>query len=210
MIPSFVQPAAGQPRRVRRGAASSSTRWPTRASPPRPMRRPLGWCACRRRSATRSGSASCGRWPTARRRLMELADMFGVAKTTMHHHMIVLRSAGLVTRRRRLEAISPSPRDGSGRRRVAQRVPRRRDASLRGAGAPAAPPAARLRRPDQTTCASSCSISATGMSKLAYTSWTSSRSSRRSTNWSTAFACFSSLISTVVVGSIESSADSAS
>jgi DNA-binding transcriptional ArsR family regulator len=28
--------------------------------------------------------------------LMELADMFGVAKTTMHHHMIVLRSAGLV------------------------------------------------------------------------------------------------------------------
>jgi DNA-binding transcriptional ArsR family regulator len=29
--------------------------------------------------------------------LMELADMFGVAKTTMHHHMIVLRSAGLVT-----------------------------------------------------------------------------------------------------------------
>jgi DNA-binding transcriptional ArsR family regulator len=30
------------------------------------------------------------------RTLMELADMFGVAKTTMHHHMIVLRSAGLV------------------------------------------------------------------------------------------------------------------
>ncbi len=29
--------------------------------------------------------------------LMELAEMFGVAKTTMHHHMIVLRSAGLVT-----------------------------------------------------------------------------------------------------------------
>lgn len=29
--------------------------------------------------------------------LMELADMFGVAKTTMHHHMIVLRSAGLVS-----------------------------------------------------------------------------------------------------------------
>ncbi|HEX2765146.1 MAG TPA: metalloregulator ArsR/SmtB family transcription factor [Candidatus Limnocylindria bacterium] len=29
--------------------------------------------------------------------LMELADMFGVAKTTMHHHMIILRSAGLVT-----------------------------------------------------------------------------------------------------------------
>ena len=29
--------------------------------------------------------------------LMELADSFGVAKTTMHHHMIVLRSAGLVT-----------------------------------------------------------------------------------------------------------------
>jgi len=28
--------------------------------------------------------------------LMELADTFGVAKTTMHHHMIVLRSAGLV------------------------------------------------------------------------------------------------------------------
>ena len=28
--------------------------------------------------------------------LMELAEMFGVAKTTMHHHMIVLRSAGLV------------------------------------------------------------------------------------------------------------------
>lgn len=28
--------------------------------------------------------------------LMELADAFGVAKTTMHHHMIVLRSAGLV------------------------------------------------------------------------------------------------------------------
>jgi DNA-binding transcriptional ArsR family regulator len=31
------------------------------------------------------------------RTLMELADMFGVAKTTMHHHMIVLRSAGLVS-----------------------------------------------------------------------------------------------------------------
>ena len=29
--------------------------------------------------------------------LMELAEMFGVAKTTMHHHMIVLRSAGLVS-----------------------------------------------------------------------------------------------------------------
>ena len=28
--------------------------------------------------------------------LVELAEMFGVAKTTMHHHMIVLRSAGLV------------------------------------------------------------------------------------------------------------------
>lgn len=29
--------------------------------------------------------------------LLELAEMFGVAKTTMHHHMIVLRSAGLVS-----------------------------------------------------------------------------------------------------------------
>jgi len=29
--------------------------------------------------------------------LMELAEIFGVAKTTMHHHMIILRSAGLVT-----------------------------------------------------------------------------------------------------------------
>ena len=29
--------------------------------------------------------------------LMELAEMFGVAKTTMHHHMIVLRTAGLVS-----------------------------------------------------------------------------------------------------------------
>ena len=29
--------------------------------------------------------------------LMELAEAFGVAKTTMHHHMIVLRSAGLVS-----------------------------------------------------------------------------------------------------------------
>jgi len=29
--------------------------------------------------------------------LMELAETFGVAKTTMHHHMIVLRSAGLVS-----------------------------------------------------------------------------------------------------------------
>jgi DNA-binding transcriptional ArsR family regulator len=29
--------------------------------------------------------------------LMELAEMFGLAKTTMHHHMIVLRSAGLVS-----------------------------------------------------------------------------------------------------------------
>jgi DNA-binding transcriptional ArsR family regulator len=28
--------------------------------------------------------------------LVELAEMFGVAKTTMHHHMLVLRSAGLV------------------------------------------------------------------------------------------------------------------
>lgn len=31
------------------------------------------------------------------RNLVELAEMFGVAKTTMHHHMIVLRSAGLVS-----------------------------------------------------------------------------------------------------------------
>jgi DNA-binding transcriptional ArsR family regulator len=31
------------------------------------------------------------------RTLLELAEMFGVAKTTMHHHMIVLRSAGLVS-----------------------------------------------------------------------------------------------------------------
>jgi DNA-binding transcriptional ArsR family regulator len=29
--------------------------------------------------------------------LMELAEMFGLAKTTMHHHMIVLRSAGLIS-----------------------------------------------------------------------------------------------------------------
>ena len=29
--------------------------------------------------------------------LMELADAFGVAKTTMHHHMIILRAAGLVS-----------------------------------------------------------------------------------------------------------------
>jgi DNA-binding transcriptional ArsR family regulator len=29
--------------------------------------------------------------------LMELAEMFGVAKTTMHHHMLVLRSAGLIS-----------------------------------------------------------------------------------------------------------------
>jgi DNA-binding transcriptional ArsR family regulator len=29
--------------------------------------------------------------------LMELADTFGVAKTTMHHHMIILRTAGLVS-----------------------------------------------------------------------------------------------------------------
>jgi len=29
--------------------------------------------------------------------LMDLAEMFGVAKTTMHHHMIVLRSAGLIS-----------------------------------------------------------------------------------------------------------------
>ena len=29
--------------------------------------------------------------------LMELADMFGVAKTSMHHHMIVLRTAGLIS-----------------------------------------------------------------------------------------------------------------
>lgn len=29
--------------------------------------------------------------------LMELADLFGVPKTTMHHHMIILRSAGLVS-----------------------------------------------------------------------------------------------------------------
>jgi DNA-binding transcriptional ArsR family regulator len=29
--------------------------------------------------------------------LMELAEMFGVAKTTMHHHMIILRTAGLVS-----------------------------------------------------------------------------------------------------------------
>jgi DNA-binding transcriptional ArsR family regulator len=31
------------------------------------------------------------------RTLMELAESFGLAKTTMHHHMIILRSAGLVT-----------------------------------------------------------------------------------------------------------------
>jgi DNA-binding transcriptional ArsR family regulator len=31
------------------------------------------------------------------RSLQELADIFGVAKTTMHHHMLVLRSAGLIT-----------------------------------------------------------------------------------------------------------------
>ncbi|MCA1588246.1 MAG: helix-turn-helix domain-containing protein [Chloroflexi bacterium] len=31
------------------------------------------------------------------RTLMELAETFGVAKTTMHHHMIILRSAGLVS-----------------------------------------------------------------------------------------------------------------
>lgn len=31
------------------------------------------------------------------RSLQELADLIGVAKTTMHHHMIVLRSAGLVS-----------------------------------------------------------------------------------------------------------------
>lgn len=29
--------------------------------------------------------------------LVELAELFGVAKTTMHHHMIILRSAGLVS-----------------------------------------------------------------------------------------------------------------
>jgi DNA-binding transcriptional ArsR family regulator len=29
--------------------------------------------------------------------LVELADTFGAAKTTMHHHMIILRSAGLVS-----------------------------------------------------------------------------------------------------------------
>ncbi|MGH2401729.1 MAG: ArsR/SmtB family transcription factor [Candidatus Limnocylindria bacterium] len=29
--------------------------------------------------------------------LMELAETFGLAKTTMHHHMIILRSAGLVS-----------------------------------------------------------------------------------------------------------------
>jgi DNA-binding transcriptional ArsR family regulator len=29
--------------------------------------------------------------------LMELAEMFGVAKTTMHHHMLILRSAGLIS-----------------------------------------------------------------------------------------------------------------
>ena len=29
--------------------------------------------------------------------LMELAEMFGAAKTTMHHHMIILRSAGLIS-----------------------------------------------------------------------------------------------------------------
>lgn len=31
------------------------------------------------------------------RSLVELAELFGVAKTTMHHHMIILRSAGLVS-----------------------------------------------------------------------------------------------------------------
>ncbi len=29
--------------------------------------------------------------------LMELAELFGVAKTTMHHHLIILRSAGLIS-----------------------------------------------------------------------------------------------------------------
>jgi DNA-binding transcriptional ArsR family regulator len=36
--------------------------------------------------------------------LMELAEMFEVPKTSMHHHMITLRSAGLVT-------VSPGPKD---------------------------------------------------------------------------------------------------
>lgn len=31
------------------------------------------------------------------RTLMELAEQFGLAKTTMHHHMVILRSAGLVS-----------------------------------------------------------------------------------------------------------------
>jgi DNA-binding transcriptional ArsR family regulator len=31
------------------------------------------------------------------RTLMELAEQFGLAKTTMHHHMVTLRAAGLVT-----------------------------------------------------------------------------------------------------------------
>ena len=55
--------------------------------------------------------------------LMELADMFGVAKTTMHHHMLVLRSAGLIsvtvgTKRYRLR-----PRRCR-RWRIAERTPR--------------------------------------------------------------------------------------
>ncbi len=64
--------------------------------------------------------------------LMELAEVFGVAKTTMHHHMIILRAAGLVSVGVELQALPPPPGDRAGRRSTAQRVPRRREPSLRG------------------------------------------------------------------------------
>jgi DNA-binding transcriptional ArsR family regulator len=42
--------------------------------------------------------------------LTELAAEFGLPKTTMHHHLVALRSAGLVRIRDRRSQYSPNPR----------------------------------------------------------------------------------------------------
>ena len=65
--------------------------------------------------------------------LMELAEMFGVAKTTMHHHMIILRSAGLISSRSARSATGSATRRcrtwghcsaGTSARRPSLRAPR--------------------------------------------------------------------------------------
>ena len=56
--------------------------------------------------------------------LMELAEMFGLAKTTMHHHMIILRSAGLVAGIDFGHLVIDDHRYATPARRRAARIPR--------------------------------------------------------------------------------------